>query len=114
MDGLGAAGLLVRLLCTAASAGVVLDDRVQLSCRRLLAEQLGRVPIVWFARRRTGEVVGERVRAVRPFIAHTPGRAGLRVHRAAGGDGPADDDRRPVSGSRSSARPVRRRARCCS
>ncbi|WP_435120960.1 hypothetical protein [Amycolatopsis thermoflava] len=46
MDGLGAAGLLVRLLCTAASAGVVLDDRVQLSCRRLLAEQLGRVPIV--------------------------------------------------------------------
>ncbi|GAA3817040.1 ABC transporter ATP-binding protein [Amycolatopsis tucumanensis] len=75
---LGAAGLLVRMLFTAASAGVghVLDDRVQLSFRRLLAERLGRVPIGWFARRRTGElakVVGEDVSAVHPFIAHTPG-----------------------------------------
>ncbi|MEU0469447.1 ABC transporter ATP-binding protein [Amycolatopsis sp. NPDC006131] len=75
---LGAAGLLVRMLFTAASAGVghVLDDRVQLSFRRLLAERLGRVPIGWFARRRTGElakVVGDDVSAVHPFIAHTPG-----------------------------------------
>ncbi|WP_020419934.1 ABC transporter ATP-binding protein [Amycolatopsis sp. ATCC 39116] len=75
---LGAAGLLVRMLFTAASAGVghVLDDRVQLSFRRLLAERLGRVPIGWFARRRTGElakVVGDDVSAVHPVIAHTPG-----------------------------------------
>ncbi|MEV0342483.1 ABC transporter ATP-binding protein [Nocardia sp. NPDC050713] len=74
----GAAGLLVRLLCTAASAGIghLLDDRVQLSFRRQLAERLGRVPLGWFARRRTGElakVVGEDVSAVHPFIAHTPG-----------------------------------------
>ncbi|TQM32411.1 ABC transporter ATP-binding protein [Nocardia bhagyanarayanae] len=74
----GAVGLLVRLLCTAASAGIghLLDDRVQLSFRRQLAERLGRVPLGWFARRRTGElakVVGEDVSAVHPFIAHTPG-----------------------------------------
>jgi ATP-binding cassette, subfamily B, bacterial IrtA/YbtP len=74
----GAVGLLVRLLCTAASSAIghLLDDRVQLSFRRQLADQLGRVPIGWFARRRTGElakVVGEDVSAVHPFIAHAPG-----------------------------------------
>ncbi|MFD7660679.1 ABC transporter ATP-binding protein, partial [Actinosynnema sp. NPDC059797] len=74
----GATGLLVRLLCTTASSGIghLLDDRVQLSFRRLLAARLGRVPIGWFSRRRTGElakVVGEDVSAVHPFIAHTPG-----------------------------------------
>ncbi|WP_431952188.1 ABC transporter ATP-binding protein [Nocardia lijiangensis] len=74
----GAAGMLVRLLFTAASSGIghLLDSRVQLSFRRQLAAQLGRVPIGWFSRRRTGElsqVVGDDVSAVHPFIAHTPG-----------------------------------------
>ncbi|QLY28741.1 ABC transporter ATP-binding protein [Nocardia huaxiensis] len=73
----GAIGLLVRLLCTGASSGLghLLDTRVQLSFRRLLAAQLGRVPLGWYARRRTGElakVVGEDVSAVHPFIAHAP------------------------------------------
>lgn len=74
----GAVGLLVRLLCTAASSGIghLLDGRVQLSFRRQLAARLGRVPIGWFSRRRTGElaqVVGDDVSAVHPLIAHTPG-----------------------------------------
>ncbi|RKS79700.1 ATP-binding cassette subfamily B protein [Actinomadura pelletieri DSM 43383] len=74
----GAVGLFVRLVFTAASSGIghLLDDRVQLSFRRLLAERLGRVPLGWFSRRRTGElakVVGEDVSAVHPFIAHAPG-----------------------------------------
>ena len=74
----GAVGLFVRLLLTAASSAIghLLDDRVQLSFRRQLAAQLGRVPIGWFSRRRTGElakVVGDEVSAVHPFIAHTPG-----------------------------------------
>lgn len=74
----GVAGLLVRLLFTAASSGIghLLDGRVQLAFRRWLAAHLGRVPIGWFSRRGTGElakVVGEDVSAVHPFIAHTPG-----------------------------------------
>ncbi|MFB7875320.1 ABC transporter ATP-binding protein [Nocardia sp. NPDC056064] len=74
----GAAGLLVRLLGTAASSGIghLLDTRVQLTFRRRLAQRLGTVPIGWFARRRTGElakVVGDDVAAVHPFIAHAPG-----------------------------------------
>lgn len=74
----GAVGMLVRLLFTAASAGIghLLDGTVQLSFRRQLAARLGRVPIGWFSRRRTGElaqVVGDDVSAVHPFIAHTPG-----------------------------------------
>ncbi|MFI9450137.1 ABC transporter ATP-binding protein [Amycolatopsis sp. NPDC052450] len=74
----GAVGLLVRLLFTAASSGIghLLDGRVQLALRRHLAARLGRVPIGWFSRRRTGElakVVGEDVSAVHPFIAHAPG-----------------------------------------
>jgi ATP-binding cassette, subfamily B, bacterial IrtA/YbtP len=75
----GAVGLFVRLLFTAASSGIghVLDGQVQLSFRRQLAGRLGRVPIGWFSRRRTGElakVVGDDVSAVHPFIAHTPGQ----------------------------------------
>lgn len=74
----GAAGLLVRLLFTAAASGVghLLDTRVQLSLRRRLAAHLGRVPIGRLARRRNGELaklVGEDVSAVHPLIAHTPG-----------------------------------------
>ncbi|WSI73480.1 ABC transporter ATP-binding protein/permease [Streptomyces sp. NBC_01335] len=73
----GAVGLFVRLLLTATSSalGHVLDGRVQLAFRRRLAERLGRVPIGWFSRRRTGElakVVGEDVSAVHPLIAHAP------------------------------------------
>jgi ATP-binding cassette subfamily B protein IrtA len=75
---LGAAGLFVRLLCTAAAAAIghIVDGAVQLSLRRALAARLGRVPIGWFSRRRTGElakVVGDDVSAVHPVIAHTPG-----------------------------------------
>ncbi|NEW40129.1 ABC transporter ATP-binding protein [Nocardia cyriacigeorgica] len=74
----GAVGMLFRLLFTAGSSGLghLLDGRVQLSLRRQLAAHLGRVPIGWFSRRRTGElakVVGEDVSAVHPFIAHAPG-----------------------------------------
>ncbi|WP_240662180.1 MFS transporter [Streptomyces sp. WAC 06738] len=73
----GAAGLAVRLLFTAASSGVghLLDGRVQLAFRRRLAARLGRVPLGWFSRRRTGElakVVGEDVAAMHPLIAHAP------------------------------------------
>ncbi|GAA2101727.1 ABC transporter ATP-binding protein [Streptomyces albiaxialis] len=75
---LGAAGLFVRLGCTAASSGVahLLDGRVQLALRRRLAAKLARVPLGWLAGRRTGElnkVVGEDVGAVHPFLAHAPG-----------------------------------------
>ncbi|MEU3725027.1 ABC transporter ATP-binding protein [Streptomyces sp. NPDC031705] len=74
----GAAGLFLRLLFTAASSGLghVVDGQVQLTLRRRLAARLGRVPIGWFSRRRTGElakVVGDDVSAVHPFIAHAPG-----------------------------------------
>jgi ATP-binding cassette subfamily B protein len=74
----GAAGLFVRLLFTAASSGIghIVDGQVQLTFRRHLAARLGRVPIGWFSQRRTGElskVVGEDVSAVHPFIAHAPG-----------------------------------------
>ncbi|MEV5651080.1 ABC transporter ATP-binding protein [Nocardia sp. NPDC052254] len=74
----GAAGLFVRLACTGASSGVghLLDSRVQLALRRRLGERLARVPIGWFAQRRTGElakVVGEDVSALHPVIAHAPG-----------------------------------------
>ncbi|MGW6567517.1 ABC transporter ATP-binding protein [Streptomyces sp. NPDC054975] len=74
----GAVGLFVKLLFTAAAAGVghLLDGRVQLALRRRLAARLGRVPIGWLSRRRSGELaklVGEDVGAVHPFIAHTPG-----------------------------------------
>ncbi|TCO54306.1 ABC transporter ATP-binding protein [Actinocrispum wychmicini] len=74
----GAVGLFVRLLFTAASSGLghIVDGHVQLSFRRQLAARLGRVPIGWFSRRRTGELaklVGEDVSAVHPFIAHAPG-----------------------------------------
>jgi ATP-binding cassette subfamily B protein IrtA len=75
---LGAAGLLVRLVLTSASAGLghLLDCRVQLTLRRGLAAALGRVPLGWLDHRRTGElakVVGDDVTAVHPFIAHAPG-----------------------------------------
>jgi ATP-binding cassette, subfamily B, bacterial IrtA/YbtP len=76
--GVGVLGLFVRLVFTAASAGFghIVDGQVQLTFRRQLAARLGRVPIGWFSRRRTGElarVVGEDVSAVHPFIAHAPG-----------------------------------------
>lgn len=74
---MGAAGLAARLLFTAGASalGHLLDGRVQLSLRRHLAVRLGRVPIGWLSRRRTGElakVVGDDVSAIHPLIAHTP------------------------------------------
>jgi ATP-binding cassette subfamily B protein IrtA len=74
----GALGLLVRLVCAGTASGIAhaLDGRVQLAFRRQLAGRLGRAPIGWLSRRRTGElakVVGEDVSAVHPFVAHTPG-----------------------------------------
>ena len=74
----GALGLFAQLLFAGAATGIghLVDTRVQLALRRLLAARLGRVPLGWFSRRRTGElakVVGEDVSAVHPFIAHTPG-----------------------------------------
>ncbi|MCM6773603.1 ABC transporter ATP-binding protein/permease [Nocardia sp. CDC159] len=74
----GAVGMFVRIVFTAASSGIghLLDARVQLSFRRQLAARLGRAPIGWLSRRRTGElakVVGEDVSAVHPVIAHAPG-----------------------------------------
>ncbi len=73
----GATGLLVRLVLTAASSGIghLVDGEVQLAFRRAIAGHLGRVPIAWLSRRRTGElakVVGDDVSAVHPFIAHSP------------------------------------------
>ncbi|MFD1367780.1 ABC transporter ATP-binding protein [Actinoplanes sichuanensis] len=75
---LGAAGLLVRLVFTSASAGLghLLDGRVQLTLRRELAAALGRAPLGWLDHRRTGElakVAGDDVDAVHPFLAHAPG-----------------------------------------
>ncbi|MFC8042042.1 ABC transporter ATP-binding protein [Nocardia sp. NPDC057353] len=74
---LGAAGLLVRLAATAASSAVahLLDLRVQLELRRALAVHLGRVPLGWFADRRSNEpaqVVGPDVAALHPVTAHAP------------------------------------------
>ncbi|WP_157254087.1 ABC transporter ATP-binding protein [Nonomuraea typhae] len=74
----GAAGMLARLLLSGASAAIghLTDTGVQLALRRRLAASLGRAPIGWFSRRRTGElakVAGEDVSALHPFIAHTPG-----------------------------------------
>lgn len=74
----GAAGLAVRILAAAASAGLghLLDTEVQLSVRRRLAQRLGEAPLGWIASRRTGElakVVGDDVSAIHPLIAHTPG-----------------------------------------
>ncbi|MFF9896554.1 ABC transporter ATP-binding protein [Streptomyces longispororuber] len=74
----GALGLFVRLLFGAAAAGTghLLDARVQLALRRRLAAHLGRVPVGWLSRRRSGELaklVGDDVGAVHPLIAHTPG-----------------------------------------
>lgn len=72
-----ALGLVVRVAFTGASSAVghVLDTEVQLALRRALARHLGRVPMGWLVRQRTGElakVVGDDVSAVHPFIAHTP------------------------------------------
>ena len=75
---LGAVGVVLRLVLTGASSGIghVIDGHVQLALRRRLAAHLGRVPLGWFSRRRTGELttlVGDDVSAVHPVIAHTPG-----------------------------------------
>lgn len=75
---LGTAGLFIRLVFTAASAGIghILDGEVQLSLRRELAATLGRAPMGWLSRRHSGElakVVGDDVSAVHPFVAHVPG-----------------------------------------
>ncbi|MEV0674945.1 hypothetical protein AB0I60_00340 [Actinosynnema sp. NPDC050436] len=52
--------------------GHLLDGDVQLGLRLRPAAHLGRVPLGWFSRRRTGEPA-KVVSAVHPFIAHAPG-----------------------------------------
>ncbi|MEV4339070.1 ABC transporter ATP-binding protein [Streptomyces sp. NPDC049590] len=74
----GAAGLLVRILCTAAAGGIghLVDGDLHLSLRRTLAQRLGRVPLGWYAHRSSGEVNGVvqgDVDTLHHLIAHTPG-----------------------------------------
>lgn len=76
--GIGAAGLFVRLGFTGAATalGHVVDLEVQSALRLRLASHLGRVPLGWLSRRRSGElskVVGEDVSALHPAVAHAPG-----------------------------------------
>ncbi|MFB1042298.1 ABC transporter ATP-binding protein [Streptomyces chrestomyceticus] len=75
---LGAAGLLVRVLFTAAAGGCghLVDGDLHLSLRKSLAQRLGRVPLGWFSRRSSGEVNGVvqgDVDTLHHLIAHTPG-----------------------------------------
>lgn len=72
-----AVGLAVRVVLTAASGGIahVIDGRLQLSLRRLLAQRLGRAPLGWYSRHSAGEikaVVQEDVDQLHHLIAHTP------------------------------------------
>jgi ATP-binding cassette, subfamily B, bacterial IrtA/YbtP len=74
----GAAGLLLRVLFTAAASGLghLVDGDLHLSLRRLLAQRLGRVPLGWYSHRSSGEVNGVvqgDVDTLHHLIAHTPG-----------------------------------------
>ncbi|MGQ4491039.1 ABC transporter ATP-binding protein/permease [Streptomyces sp. 372A] len=74
---IGVAGLLVRVLLAAASGGIahLVDGRLQLTLRRLLAERLGKVPLGWYSRRSSGEISGVvqgDVDQLHHLIAHAP------------------------------------------
>ncbi|MEU8653488.1 ABC transporter ATP-binding protein [Streptomyces sp. NPDC048737] len=74
---IGVAGLLVRVVLAAASGGIahLVDGRLQLSLRRLLAQHLGRVPLGWYSRRSSGEINGVvqgDVDQLHHLIAHAP------------------------------------------
>lgn len=74
----GAAGLLVRILFTAAAGGIghLVDGELNLSLRRQLAQRLGRLPLGWYAHHSSGEVNGVvqgDVATLHHLIAHTPG-----------------------------------------
>ncbi|TDT42711.1 ATP-binding cassette subfamily B protein [Streptomyces sp. BK208] len=81
---IGAAGLLARVLFTAAAGGVghLVDAELHLSLRRTLAERLGRVPLGWYTHRSSGEVNGVvqgDVDTLHHLIAHTPGEFATAV-----------------------------------
>ncbi|AGP53599.1 ABC transporter ATP-binding protein [Streptomyces rapamycinicus] len=74
----GAAGLLLRVLLTAAAGGLghLVDGELHLSLRRSLAQRLGRVPLGWYSHRSSGEVNGVvqgDVDTLHHLIAHAPG-----------------------------------------
>lgn len=78
LTGIGAAGLLVRVVLGAGSSGIahVVDGHLQLSLRRRLAQRLGAAPIGWYAQHTAGElnqVVQNDVNQLHPLLAHTPG-----------------------------------------
>ncbi|MDX3525573.1 ABC transporter ATP-binding protein [Streptomyces sp. ID05-39B] len=75
--GLGVAGLVVRVVLAAASGGIahLVDGRLQLALRRLLAQRLGTVPLGWYSRRSSGEINGVvqgDVDQLHHLIAHAP------------------------------------------
>jgi ATP-binding cassette, subfamily B, bacterial IrtA/YbtP len=74
---LGVGGLLLRVVLAAASGGIahLVDGRLQLSLRRLLAQRLGKVPLGWFSHRSSGEINGVvqgDVDQLHHLIAHAP------------------------------------------
>lgn len=74
---IGVAGLLVRVVLAAASGGIahLVDGRLQLTLRRMLAQRLGKVPLGWFTRRSSGEINGVvqgDVDQLHHLIAHAP------------------------------------------
>jgi ATP-binding cassette subfamily B protein IrtA len=74
---IGIGGLLVRLIFAGAAValGHAVDSRTQFALRLRLAATLGKAPLIWLIRRKSGElskVVGDDVSALHPAIAHTP------------------------------------------
>lgn len=74
---IGVAGLIVRVVLAAASGGIahLVDGKLQLSLRRLLAQRLGKVPLGWYSRHSSGEinaVVQGDVDQLHHLIAHAP------------------------------------------
>ncbi|MFG2910077.1 ABC transporter ATP-binding protein [Kitasatospora sp. NPDC048286] len=77
---LGVAGLFVKALLAALSGGIahLVDGKLALTLRRLLADRLGRVPLGWYSGRSSGEVnrvVQNDVDQLHHLIAHVPGEA---------------------------------------
>jgi ATP-binding cassette, subfamily B, bacterial IrtA/YbtP len=73
----GVAGLLVRVVLATLSGGIahLVDGKLQLSLRRLLAQRLGSVPLGWYSSRSSGEIKGvvqNDVDQLHHLIAHAP------------------------------------------